>query len=304
MAKSLDANVITELNAQQKKPVLLFEVQLTGLTLRYAAYKTNLTFDGNVYSAKTMQTGNIQSNTEGQINRINIKLDNVSRDMATYANSYEFEGRLLTLKRIYLDANNNPPSTGTEYIELFSGIMEHPKEIGYHWFTISATIGKSLKVRTLKKTYTKLCNHRFGDSDACNMDGNADLTVLKANGTADSGTTSTLVDSALTEVSDHWNNGIISITKSGTTYNRKVADFESATDRITLDLCLPVVIDNTCTYTVCKGCDKTWEACKGTYAYGPSSDNSLNFGGFIHIGEELSRQTANNEGYDDFHGRN
>ena len=131
-----------------------------------------------------------------------------------------------------------------------------------------------------------MCNLIFGGPD-CDTDGNADLTSLTASGTADSGSTTTLVDNALTQIDDYWNYGRIIITKAGVKYNRKIKDFVAASDTLTFDVELPVTVDNTCTYILYKGCDQTWDTCTGVNAWGPSVDNRLNFGGCIHITEEL-----------------
>lgn len=289
MAKNLSAQIITQLDAQQKKPVLLFEIELTGLTLRYVAYKTNIVFPHGgaiTYSAKAIQFSGVSQSLEGQIGRITTKFDNVSKDMAAYLNSYDFEGRKFTIKRIYLDDDNHAPVTATEYNEIFAGVMEQPKEISRQWLTVIATGGKPLKKKVLQNTYNILCGHRFGDAKTCNIDGNADLSTLSASGTAVSGTTSTLVDTALTQADDHWNNGYIEIAKAGTTYKRKVKDFDATFDKLTFDLTLPVIVDNTCTYQVWKGCDKTWKTCGANNSYGPSADNTLNYGGFLHVGEK------------------
>jgi hypothetical protein len=284
--KSLDANVTTELDAQGRKSVLLFELALTGLTLRYAAYKTSIVFPhggATTYTAKAIMFSGVSQSLEGQIGRVTVKFDNVAKDMATYADSYDFEGRMLTIKRIFLDADNHAPAASTEYIEVFPGKMELPKEIGRQWLIVTATEGKPLNKKVLNDAYVKECRHRFG-STQCNKDGYANLAVLTASGTADSGTVTTLVDNALTQIDDYWNYGKISITKGGVTYLRKVKDFDAATDKITFDVLLPVAVDNTTTYTVYKGCPKTWDACKSIHAYGPTTDNKNNFGGFIHIG--------------------
>ena len=279
--KSLPAAVVTQIDAQQKRPALLFEISLTGLTLRYVGYMTDVTFPTgvNVYTAKAISFGGVSQSLEGQIGRVSVNFDNVKKDMSAYIDAYDFEGRTLSIKRIFLDAVGD----ASYYNELFLGYMEQPKEISGQSVTITATEGKPLQRKVLLKKYTNTCNLTFGGT-ACNIDGNADITTLKATGTADSGTSTTLVDNALTQADDYWNYGSIIIVHAGVTYNRKVEDFDAATDTITLDLGLPTAIDNTTTYTVYKGCAKTWDSCQSNKAYGPSADNKLNFGGFMHIG--------------------
>ncbi len=279
MPKSLDANIIAQLDAQQKRPVFLLEVGLSS-TLRFAAYKTNITFPtgGNVYTAKAIQVSNPKTSIEGQLDRITVKFDNVAKDMAAYANIEDFRGKSLIIKRIYLDEISDEDY----YVEIFNGFLERPTEISRQWLTVPATIGSPLNRKALRVSYQRMCPWLFGGSE-CNTNGNADLTALTATGTADSGTVSTLVDNALTQIDDYWNNGRISIAKSGKTYHRIVSNFDAASDTITLDVNLPFAIDNTCTYEVFKGCDQTWDTCEGTAAYGPSADNQLNFGGCIHV---------------------
>ncbi len=278
--KSLTASVITQLNATGKAPILLFELGLSS-TLRYVAYKTNVIFPtGGVitYTAKTIILKGFEQSLEGQIDRINLQFDNVQRDMSAYADIEDFRGKSLIIKRTYADVLTN----ALNYVEVFNGSMERPSEISPHFLSISATIGKPLNRLALKFPYQVMCPWIFGDSK-CNTDGNADLTVLKATGTADSGSTTTLVDNALTQVDDHWNFGIIEVTKAGKMYSRRVADFVAASDTITFDVELPFTVDGTCTYILYKGCDQTWNTCNDLNAWGPSADNTLNFGGCLHI---------------------
>ena len=279
MPRAIPASVITQMDAQQKRPVLLFELGLSS-TLRFAAYKTNITFPtgGNVYIAKAIQILGVSQTLEGQIGRITVKFDNVMRDMAAYAHNEDFRGISLIIKRIYLDEI----SDATKYNEVFNGHMERPSRFGRHWLTVPATSGKPLNRKTLIFAYQRMCPWIFGGTE-CNTNGNADLTSLTASGTADSGSTSTLVDNALTQVNDYWNHGRIKITKASVIYHRRIKDFVAVIDTLTFDVELPVAVDNTTTYVLYKGCDQTYDTCKGDNAWGPSADNKLNFGGCIHI---------------------
>lgn len=286
MAKNLPANVLTAIAAEQKAPVLLFELALDGITLRHAASKTNIVFPHGgavTYTAKTVLFENIEQSAEGQIGRAVVRYDNVQQDMAAYANALVFENHTLTIKRIYLDADGNPPADATEYNEVFAGPMEQPKNIDEQWLEVSATAGKPLKRRALLEKYQKPCRHRFGDDSSCNVDGNADLDTLTASGTADSGSTTTLVDNALTQAADYWNYGKIQITIGSNVYWRKVKDFDAGLDKITFNVALPEAVDGSTTYQVWKGCDWTWDTCEGSNAWGPSADNTLNYGGCLHI---------------------
>ena len=279
MPRNIHANVLAQMDAANKRPVLLFEIGLSS-TLRFAAYKTNVVFPtaGNTYVAKAITISGVSQVLEGQIGRVTIQLDNVTRDMAAYVNNENFRGKSLVIKRVYLDALGS----ADYYNEVFNGHMETPSKISRHWLTVSATSGKPLSKKMLRSAYQKLCPWIFGGTE-CNTDGNADLTSLTASGTADSGTTAKLVDSALTQADDYWNSGNIILVKGGVTYHRTVKNFVAASDEIEFNVELPVAVDNTTTYTVYKGCDKTLDACTAINAWGPSADNSLNFGGCLHI---------------------
>jgi len=283
MPKSLEANVITEMDAVSKRPCLLFELGLAS-TIRFAAYKVNVTFPtaGNVYTAKAITGGNVSQSLEGQIQRVTINFDNVSKDMASYANNEDFRGKTLVIKRIYLDTVGDV----SYYNEVFNGHMERPK-FSRNWLTVTATSGKGLDRKILPFAYQRMCPWEFGAAK-CNTDGNADLTSLTASGTADSGSTTTLVDNALTQADDYWNYGKIKITKASVDYWRVVKDFVAATDTVTFDVAMPFAIDGDCTYVIYKGCDKTWNACGANENWGPSADNEANFGGCLHISKKAN----------------
>lgn len=282
MPKAIPAQVITEMDAASKRPVLLFELGLTS-TVRFAAYKSNITFPtaGNVYTAKAIEVSNVSQSLEGQIQRITVKFDNVAKDMMAYAHNEDFRGKSLIIKRIYLGTIGD----ASYYNEVFNGYMERPSEITRHWLTIPCVVGKPLNRKALSFQYQKMCPWIFGGTE-CNTDDLADLGALTASGTADSGTATTLVDNALTQVDDYWNYGEIVITKATIPYYRKVKDFDAGSDTITLDVEMPFAIDNTCTYIVYKGCDQVWETCNADNAWGPSGDNKANFGGCIHISKK------------------
>jgi len=282
MPKALDAAVITQMDAVQKRPCLLFELILS-TTLRFCTGKVNVTFPtgSNVYTAKAVEISGVSQSIEGSVNRITVKFDNVSKDMAAYADYEDFRGKQLIIKRVYLDELGD----ADYYNEVFNGYMERPSEIGREWLTVPAVAGKGLDRMALSFFYQRMCPWKFGGTE-CNTDGKADLTSLTASGTADSGTTTTLVDNALTQVDDYWNHGRIEITRAGITYHRRVQDFAAATDTITLDVALPFAVDNTCTYTVYKGCDRTWDTCGASNAWGPSANNQANFGGCLHVAKK------------------
>ena len=306
MAKDLPAAVLTEIAAEQKKPRLLVELVLSITTTLYFVCdgKDDLVFPHGgavTYSARAIKMGSLGVFFDGGLGDVDLKIDNVDKAMAAYLDDFDFEGATLTIKRVFLDSSNNAPSDATYYNEVFSGVVEKAEETGRHWLKIKAKADKPLKNKAITQRFTRSCRWAFG-SDECNTDGYADLsdTVTEphcATGTADSGTALTLVHSALTQADDHWNFGHIEITKAGVTYKRSVKDFDNSTHTITFDAALPVVVDNTTTYEVLKGCDKSFNSCQANNAWGPRLDNKNNFGGFIHLaGENTGKSKTIKEG--------
>jgi len=279
MPKSLEAGTISQIDASKRRPVILIELSLSS-TLRYAISNQNIVFPegGNTYTAKYITVGNVSQTLESQIQSISLQFDNTAKDMSSFAAYEDFEGKGLLIKRIFLDDIDS----ASDYVELFGGRMERPSQISKNFLTVTAVSGKTLSYRTLTGKYQRLCRHNFGDV-YCNKNGLADLSTLVWSGTADSGDTTYLIDDSLTWADDYWNHGDIEVTYDGVVYHRKVADFVAADDKIIFDILLPFSVDNTCTYTVRKGCNQLWLTCKGTYIWGPNGDNSKNYGGFLHI---------------------
>jgi len=282
MPKDLPSDVDTQIAAKHSRPVILFTLTLDAGTLRYAAAQSNLVFPtgGNTYTARAINLANLMWRVEGQIVKGSLQFDDVTGEISAYLQAESFDGKALVIDKVYRDALGN----ATYYNRLFTGYMEEIETIGPQWAEIPFVNGKPLGRQLLLDTYTPRCNNQFGDT-LCNQDGNADLTSLKATGTADSGTTSTLVDNALTQADDYWNYGRAELVYDGDTYYRKIKDFDAASDTVTFDVPLPFAVDNTVTYTLYKGCSFTWDVCQSNQAWGPSGDNKANYRGFMHIGE-------------------
>jgi len=102
--------------------------------------------------------------------------------------------------------------------------------------------GESMDYYTMKTLATGIRRRRAdGDSN------------YQVEATADSGTTTTLVDASLTQADDYWNGGFITIT-AGTNYGetRKVTDFANATGTVTF-AAMPKANDSTSQYRLVVG---------------------------------------------------
>lgn len=248
-------------------------------TIRYAAAPSAVVFPtaGNSYTAIHFTGGHKKMDTANQIVTKKYTFDDRNGVLHGLNAAEPFKGKWFVEKKIYLDALGD----SSYHREIMAGEMGEPK-FDETVMTVTVTSGKNLNQRALNKFYQKLCTNDFGDT-ACNYDGYANLASLTATGTADSGTTGGFTDNALTQADDYWNYGKVTVTISGNTYERKVADFDAATDTITFDVPLPVAVSNGDAYTLYKGCPRNLDACRANNAFGPSADNEDNFIGYIHL---------------------
>ncbi len=277
--------VETQIDADYSRPVQLAEFYLNAGTLRYAATNVDVVFPvaGNNYTALAFGVGNKKSSRGGQIIEMDLQFDNRNGVMHGLNAAENFMGKQFILKKVY----RADLTAAANYRERINGFMEEP-HFDKEWMYLKVIDGKALGRRVMNEYYQRPCNNLFGGTK-CNYDGLADLTDVVTplkilNGVADAGSTiSTLVDAALVQADDYWNFGRIEITIAGIVYYRKVIDFIAATDTVYLDVPLHTTISAGDTYTMYKGCPLTLDACKATYAYGPSADNSANFIGFPHL---------------------
>jgi hypothetical protein len=274
--QSVNATISGQIAAQKSTPVYFIEIYLDAGTLRYVLANQNIVFPtgGSTYYAIAGNIGTKQMGAEGQITEVDISLDNLDGGLAAYNEVESFAGKKIVIKEVYYGYL----ASSANYRELFSGYMQEPTDITDEWISFKASEGATLQDRILLEVYQRNCNNNFGDAK-CNYNGYANLASLRATGTVDSGTVSTLVDAALTQADNYWNYGDITIVSGSNAYSRKVSGFVSSTHTVTIDVPLPMSIAAGMTYTILKGCPGTIEACSHLYAYGPSADNILNFNG-------------------------
>ncbi|MFH1526965.1 MAG: hypothetical protein ABIG69_09985, partial [Bacteroidota bacterium] len=260
MSKALESAVSVQIVADQRRPALLFEMGLSGVTLYWTNSPVNINFGGITYSSKAIRSGDFVQSAEGQINRVTIDFDNTNKEMASYVNCFNFDGQPLIIKRVYLGDISN----ANYYNEVFRGFMEQPESISRFWVSIPATVGKPLYNQALLQIYGKKCRHSFGNA-YCNVNNFADLgstSSLYSELDITSGGTNFLTldqtsGTTVGAVDDFFNFGLVKVGKSGVTYNRICSDYISSTSRVNWVVGVPVTIDNTYRAQVYKGCDKT-----------------------------------------------
>jgi len=274
--KIIPAPILAVMAANEARPVILIEIG-TGSPIRIAAHNKNISFAGNTYQAWAAKTGTLTEKSVGQADTTTIKIDNTDKTMEGYHQAETFLNKVLIVRKIFLGASGD----SSYYDELFCGWITEVKGSG-SWLDVKAIQGSRIEKKYPIREFTPHCPHDFGN-DQCNQDGYADLIALTASGTSDSGTNVYLIDNARTESEDFWKYGLIELTRAGVTVYREISSFFAALDRVVWLIPAPFAIENQTTYTIWKGCGKTWDCCNGLNAWGPSSNNLINFGGFRHV---------------------
>jgi len=286
--KNLNSYVVEKINADEKAPIVLVEQHLDGLTLRWALSKSNITFPSGgtaIYYARTFGISEVGMAADGQIDTVTVDFDNVDASFDTYLESYDFQGRLMRVMRVYRSGESEVlPSDASQYNEVFFGEMDQPSCTDPAIMSFPANSGDSIDPPMLNKYYGSFCQHRFGD-DNCTVN-LLDTSYYSRSGEATGGTTSILKATALTQASDFWKYGTVKIEHDSISYSRKVKNYSKGTGsgEVHVDIALPVTITAGDDFEIQKGCDFTWDTCASNNAWGPSGENTNNFLGFIHIG--------------------
>jgi uncharacterized phage protein (TIGR02218 family) len=292
MAKTLASDVNTVLAARQRTPILLVEFYLDSGTLYLARTLANVYFPDTpydpeeeerpetdqLYTARAIEVGSIAQSAEGQIQGCTISVDDVAGTFrALLAAGEEFQWKQIIMKRVYAgylaDASN--------YYEFFNGYINQVNSVSKRTFDLGVSAGTPLETRMMNWMYQKPCGWRFGDAN-CKIN----RTSLSVSGYASGGSTTTLIDAGvLTHADNYWKHGIVQITIGANVYTRKISSSDSSDASITFDVAIPEPVVNATTYQVWKGCDQTLVTCngEGPNAWGPDTDNTANFGGFLDI---------------------
>lgn len=273
MSKTIDAAVLAKATASENQPVYLLELELDSGTLYLCDSPDNVTFPtgGNLYLSWGFSFDGVQSTVTGEIDRVTFAFDNTDLSFRAYTDTDEFQGRRLTLRRIFADLLGS----GDYSVVLFTGTMTAP-ELSDQSVTVRVNSPLYALNGTIpRRRYQENCHWRF-DGTEC-RGGGGSLAGEVTGATADSGSSTTsLVDAARSEAADYWLYGTVEMT-DGTAANigeiRTIS--ASAVGTITLLTPMPSAIAAGDEYTIRRGCNKSSRWCSVKH------DNWANFGGFV-----------------------
>jgi hypothetical protein len=277
---NLTATLTAIKNQAQHKPVEIHDLYLGSQTSEDALttclanfywpinFFTYIGHAAQVYTPLGVSRSGVKKNAKGEIERINYQVDNVNKAMGAKAAQYNFRNKRIVTRLIFRDHL-------TSYLDakvIFDGYIQ---SIAFEQKKMIATcvpIIGSLNYET-GWPYQIQCNAKFGNS-YCGI--NKELAANKVTGsvTALSGLLITDVIN-LTQADDYWNFGTITFTSGNNNgLSRKIIDFDSATDTLTLDFALDYTTVVGDTFIVYRGCDKTITMCNDIYS------DTANYRGF------------------------
>lgn len=106
MPRDVQPEFIQTKNAQTNQPIMLytlFDYDGAGNDLHYAQYDDDVVFDGVTYSSMPISFDGIGSNSKGEIDKVKVKIANVSRAIGAYLEVYDFRGKKVSLKTVWAD---------------------------------------------------------------------------------------------------------------------------------------------------------------------------------------------------------
>ena len=106
MPHTPSSDFIEEKNKAENKPLFLYTIYNwdgADNNLYYAAWDTDITFDGQLYTRFPISHEKTSENTQGQIDTVQIMVSNVSRFIIGTLLAYEFRGLRVEIKSIFSD---------------------------------------------------------------------------------------------------------------------------------------------------------------------------------------------------------
>lgn len=273
MPKTMNASVEAESLLSKNIPFWLVTIELTGLTIRLTSHDSDVTFpltDGETYTSWGFSFGDIGGQLGMEVDKVKIDIDNVSLAFSAWAAEYDFQGKKLTIARVFAGHLDDADKATV----IFAGEMGAP-QVDEETCSIevkSPLIWLNQKLQ--RRAYSPDCPWRF-DGDECRPGELASI-AGETTGTAEAGSdASTLIDSSRTEDDEYWTPGTLEMT-AGTEENIGVKRqvMTSSSGEIQVTKAFPAAIQTGDTYAIRRRCYKTAHDCWTRF------DNLENFGGF------------------------
>lgn len=285
MVRTVSLAAAAEAALAFNRPIYLLEIALDSGTKYYTSDNGDVTFPtsgGYTYAAYPFSFDRIRSTLTNEIDRVNFSFDNSALTFSGYLTAEDFQGRYITLKRVFA----NLLTTAADATTLFYGEIG-PIQITEQTFEFTA-VSPMMKLELMvpRRLFQNNCQWGF-DSTECrgyNEAGTVAGTTLadEKTGTVEASSTTLKIYDAIHRVAgegaDHWRAGTVEFT-SGALNGKKAIVASSTTGAINLLAPLSAAPAAGTTYKIKRGCNKTASDCIRIF------DNFQNYGGFTAIPE-------------------
>ena len=285
MARELSADVTTQKDAQQNRPLEIYDLYLGSQsavdanTHFYTSHNENISFFDLEEGAQTyLPIGGkrtpIKTNLDMAVDQFTITLDAVDiTDLVTMIAAIDYRDKRIVFRKAFLDELDE----AADAVILFDGKIERVT-INETQVNIQVVSKINLKVKT-GRFFQQLCPWTFGGT-YCDFNRDTDKVAAQ---TCDAGTTANIIkDAARNEADNYWKHGQIEFTSGANDgVKRRVTTSDQSDTTLTLDIALDTAPEAGDTYTLYRGCDKTLVWCENHLF------NDANFGGFHTIPVEL-----------------
>lgn len=292
MPKTLSPAVQTEILKEENTPIELYQIFLDEVTLYLAQWNKDIDFydeNGNpqTYTAAGVARTPTRRDTENQIDKVSVSLDNVTREMSAYVANTEIRGKTIKIIKVFqaektdavvwfgmieqdLTIPGNSMLDPENYYIVFEGKMDSPT-LDQNQLTVEVNSKlNQLNKKLPGRTFGPQCNWRkFGDPDTCGV------VVPTKDGFLDnvSADQKIIYDSDITEAVDYWKYGNITIG----TETRIITG--SGAGYVEVEYPFLKVINAGDGYSMKAGCDRTYNGGHGCTYWG----NTDFYGGFRKI---------------------
>jgi phage-related protein len=161
--KNVPADFKKRKNQELTTPIFLYAIQFdkqTNSWLRYTSYPENVTFDGLLYTKYVIWHDKISENLNGKIDRVNLTIGNVDRQIGYYLENYNgLREAEVRIKLVFLEELSN----ALVYDENVFAIADVSVNSEYADFVLASKLDV-MDIRIPKRNYYRtFCTHIFKD---------------------------------------------------------------------------------------------------------------------------------------------
>lgn len=164
-----NATFISEKNKQENQPVRIYEIydyDGEDSNLYFAEWDSDITFDSQVYTKFPITIEAIGENGKGEIDTVRLTVENVSRTIQGYLETYDLRGKKVSIKTVWA----NQLADANAYIEDVYYIDSYTADQMNVVFDLTSKLDV-LNVQLPLGTYSRThCRWKF-KSDECGYSG-------------------------------------------------------------------------------------------------------------------------------------